>query len=339
MGFFHLPGSIKYHYMKKQSRLLLVMLAFLVATFNYCSDDDEVKEIYLEGEPIEGIEIFFPLALYGQDLLMPKISPDGKKLLFSATASLPEWEGLWVMDLQTQQRTLLHQEGRNGDWAPDGEWIAFNIGAQIYKIRQDGTDFIQLTFDGRNFLADWAPDGEQLVIQGTEHATIIDISGKVIQFLEGAGGMPDWKNDGNAIIGFKGYSSTSIWKKLTVFDLNLNKVTQILDAAVEEDNRRPRSSSDDSKIAFQNTKGIWVMNQDGKALKRIIPNHLTNNAYRGTIKLYSSTPSWHPDGEHIIYEHFEITRTKRYPNETHVEGVIKFYKVNVNEAVAFSNLK
>jgi Tol biopolymer transport system component len=306
--------------------------------FASCDDQDTVGEIYLEGEPIEGIEIFVPLALYGKDPLMPKISPDGKKLLFSAPASLPEWEGLWVMDLQTQEKTLLHQEGRYGDWSPDSEWIAFNIQTQIYRIRKDGTDFIQLTSAGRNFLADWGPDGERLVINGSEFATIIDVRGNTIQFLEGAGGMPDWKNDGTAIVGFKGYSATSIWKKLTVFDLNLNKVTQILNAAFEEDNRHPRSSPDDSKIAFQNTKGIWVMNQDAQELKRIIPNHLTNNAYPGTIKLYSSTPSWHPDGEHIIYEHFEINRTKRYPDETRVEGVVKFYKVNVDSAISISNL-
>lgn len=259
--------------MKKEKHILLLILLPLVSMFNGCRDD-EIKEVYLEGDPIPGIEIPFPLDYYSGEPLMPKISPDGKKLLFTGPVELAEWKGLWIMDLDTQQKTLLHLNGRNGDWAPDSEWIVFNSGPQIFKMKIDGTQLTQLTSQGRNFFPDWSPDGERIVFSGDTSIVTMDENGGVINYLHGAGGMPDWKVDCSAIIGFKGFSSTSIWKKLTVYDIILDKVTQIFNAATDEDNRYPRYSPDSKNIAFKNSKGIWIMDVNGEKLKRIIPNHL-----------------------------------------------------------------
>ncbi len=237
------------------------------------------------------------------------------------------------MDLETQEKSLLHPDGRYGDWSPDGEWIAFNIGTQIYKIKKDGSELTQLTFEGRNFSSDWSPDGERLAITNSLSGItlILASDGKVIQSLHGAGGVTDWNADGTATNGVR----VDDWAKFLIYDLNLNTVTQELDASPGEDNRDPKYSPDGSRIVFQNPRGIWVMNANGKDLRRIIPSHLYWN-YRPEI--YSAYPSWHPDGKHIIYEHFEITRSKRFSDETHVEGYLRFFKVNVDSALKISNL-
>ena len=51
-------------------------------------------------------------------------------------------------------------------WSPDGQWIAFDYGAHIFKMRFTGprfdtTTITQLGFPGlRSFLPTWSPDGQ-----------------------------------------------------------------------------------------------------------------------------------------------------------------------------------
>lgn len=300
-------------------------------------DEDEVSEIYLEGEPIPGIEIFFPMGFYDAEPLMPKISPDGKKLLFSGPASLPEWKGLWVMDLESQTKTLLHPSGRYGDWAPTSDSVVFNIGSDIFKMSINDSEVIQITFDGGNFLADWGSK-DFIVVNAPTCTTIINTSGEVIQCLEGAGGFPDCNLSFSNVIGVKGYSSTSIWKRITVYNLELNMIVDTLDAAINEDNRYPRISPDDKFITFRNDKGIFLMISNGDRLGKILPNHLYNSSHNNKIMLYSNTPSWHPDGKRIVYEHFLINRSNRVDDQLLVEGTISFYMVDADSAMALSNL-
>ena len=61
-------------------------------------------------------------------------------------------ETLYVMDLSTGS-TWIVTESLWGSfrWSPDGEWIVFDEGSQIYKIKVNGDSLAQLTFQGRNF--------------------------------------------------------------------------------------------------------------------------------------------------------------------------------------------
>jgi TolB protein len=71
------------------------------------------------------------------------------------------------IDLPTNLQPNYH------DWSPDGEWIVFgayntNIKWQnIYKIKVDGTELTQLTFNNNDFeqfgSPRWSPDGEWIV--------------------------------------------------------------------------------------------------------------------------------------------------------------------------------
>jgi len=329
---------------KKLFKYCISLLFYsLLLIWSGCEDED-VREIYIDGEPIPDIEIFFPLGFYDAEPLMPKISPDEKKLLFTGPASLPEWKGLWIMDLETQVKTLVHPDGRSADWAPDSEWIAFNTGTQIFKIRSDGTELTQLTFDGSNFFPDWSPsnyiyyDSNEQSASGLNFIWRMDIDGANKIRLSytpelGENRMPDCSFDGNQIahIRYIGIDYPEL------FLMDNNGTSEIRLTYNNFDELVPRLNN--TKIAFYNSSGIYLIDSDGLNITRILPNHLYNSDHAGDIKLYTAYPSWHPDGKHIVYEHFKIARSKRIFDDTYVEGTIQFYKVNADSASDISNLK
>jgi TolB protein len=73
--------------------------------------------------------------------------------------------GFWLINEDgTDQRRVLPYAILSPSWSPDGNWLAFSKGAQIFKVPFDGialdtTKAEQLTFEGRNFFPTWSPDG------------------------------------------------------------------------------------------------------------------------------------------------------------------------------------
>ncbi|HEY4641387.1 MAG TPA: hypothetical protein VII75_08590 [Thermoanaerobaculia bacterium] len=92
-------------------------------------------------------------------------SPDGSKIAY--TSRVNGRFQIRVADLATHQSRILAGEGSNEQpaWSPDGKWIAFQSNRsgkwQIYRMRvDDGTDLLQLTFDGENKDPDWSKKGD-----------------------------------------------------------------------------------------------------------------------------------------------------------------------------------
>jgi TolB protein len=89
-------------------------------------------------------------------------------------------------------------------WSPDGKWIAFSKGAQIYKMPFDGVKFdttgiIQLTYESRNFYPAWSADGSSIAFgrsicsgPGTCGIWNIDANSKQSTFIADYGVFPDW---------------------------------------------------------------------------------------------------------------------------------------------------
>lgn len=280
----------------------MIMAALLTAVtllLHGCSAEEPNTEIYLEGEPIPGIEIFFPLDFYDAEPLMPKISPDGKKLLFTGPATLPEWSGLWIMDLETQEKTLLHPNGKYADWAPDSEWIAFNIGAEIYKMNINGTGLIQLTYpievaiggltySSSSLSPAWSQDYRIAYYLSIDYRT--NESGTRVVTNEGDElvknvqlSQPSWHPNENKLIGIRSISSTSSETLFPIYDLTTNNDDAELISVQDEFNKNPQFSPNGENILFYNRKGIYILNLGQQENKRIIPNHLYNSLSRSSF--------------------------------------------------------
>ncbi|HKO90606.1 MAG TPA: hypothetical protein VJU61_05615 [Polyangiaceae bacterium] len=100
-------------------------------------------------------------------------SPDGKKLVFTGgrKGETGHYRNLWSVDVDTKVETALTPPGTLDDgpeYTPDGKYIYFNSvrtgTMQIWRMRPDGTEPEQVTFDEYN---DWfphiSPDGKWLV--------------------------------------------------------------------------------------------------------------------------------------------------------------------------------
>lgn len=141
-------------------------------------------------------------------------SPDGQRLTFTADG-LIGGTGIYVM---TADGSIVFARLGNGTetspvWSPDGQWIAFDfrtnapIRENIYKMRPDGTERQQLTFDvGSDYSPAWSPDGDWLAFvsnrDGNAEIYKMRADGSQEQRLtdqKGADIAPTWSLDGKRI--------------------------------------------------------------------------------------------------------------------------------------------
>lgn len=303
----------------------LFLGAILLVTASGCDllgEDDAFRE----GVVVAGTERAVPFSAYAPGGLDPKFSPDGAHVVFTEFDRELFKEVLYVLDVSKGTRRYL-TDGRNADWSPDGAWIAFSCGVQICKIRADGTERQQLTQEGRNFFPDWSPDGQWITFDRSDAplgqgVRLMRMDGSDERALFG-GGAPDWHPSGDRIIAVIGVAGEGTWKKFAVYDRQSNAVQSVLDAVEDRNNWSPQFSPDGSRIVFENEDGIWVADADGRHLRRIVPNQYPHSDFASNErppKLGAASPSWHPDGRHVVYEHFDITRYRMNDTGPHVEG-------------------
>lgn len=100
-------------------------------------------------------------------------SPDGRSLIFTGArgGETGDFRNLWSIDIETKQEVALTPPGTLDDGAeytPDGRFIYFNSvrtgTMQIWRMRPDGSDPEQVTFDEyNNWFPHISPDGQWIV--------------------------------------------------------------------------------------------------------------------------------------------------------------------------------
>src|SRR5581483_3282273 len=244
----------------------------------------------------------------------PKVSPDGKKIVFTSNRDgLPE---IYVLNLDgggVRRLTFNSTEELAPSWSPDGARILYDVmtgsgaASDIWVMSADGSNQHKLTGGvGYNSRAVFSPDGKRIAFASRSDAgdennfdiQVMNADGTDRHSITSDPGFetePAWSPDGRRIAFArtleKGYSDIFVINADGTNPVNLTNTP----AAHES---LPAWSPDGRLIAFvtdrhaqKNNADVWVMNADGSN-PRPVTHHPSMNI----------EPSWTPDGRHVVFQ-------------------------------------
>ena len=117
----------------------------------------------------------------------PALSPVDGRLAFHHP------DGLFLERPDRSQRARVPNTpagARWPEWSPDGEWLSYTDGTNVWKIRPDGTNRTRLSFlpasgELRGFTSPWTPDGQAVLTV----AAVDGVQGIYALAADGAGGF------------------------------------------------------------------------------------------------------------------------------------------------------
>ncbi len=186
---------------------------------------------------------------------------------------------------------------------------------EIYTMSFDGSDIKQVTrFDSISMAPAWSPDGKKLAFSifnrhsdNTKNIDLFELnfqSGKVslLSNKKGINSGANYHPNGSSLAYTMSFAGTP-----TIYILNLetkqsSQLTKSIGFDVD-----PKFSPDGKQVAFTSTRA-------GKPMIYVLPTASPGEAKRLTYAgQYNATPSWLPDGRHIIFAgmlegHFDLFR-------------------------------
>jgi Tol biopolymer transport system component len=166
----------------------------------------------------------------------------------------------------------------------------------LYVINADGSGMRRLAHcvtcgpgTDRDSRVAWSPNGTSIAFAGEDGLHLVGLSGGTKVLLTDSPGDadPTWSPSGSKIAFGRGNS-------LYAIKSDGSGITEL--ATVRGQVGHPAWATDGTKIAFDNlaagTDGIYVVGADGSQLKLL---------RRGSRGSGPRTPSWSPDGRHILF--------------------------------------
>lgn len=110
--------------------------------------------------------------------------------------------------------------------------------------------------------------------------------------------MPDWFPDGR-LIGVRGLEKGRVF--LIADGARIDTLSNIPSRALE-----PQVSPDGERIVFREDGDIWLINVDGTDLRLLARSSFGEFNEDGNPEELFGSPSWHPDGRQILFDHVRI---------------------------------
>lgn len=217
----------------------------------------------------------------------PAIAPDGRRIAASRFTNDNTFEGLYLMNADGSDPTLLvHRSFFDGQaaWSPDGARIAFQsfdegpFGAlaKIFVINVDGTGLRQLSppIDEQNewFFDEgptWSPDGGRIAFTRNSQLYLINADGSGFTLVQNEDGAfnASWSPDGTRIA----YQSMNPWGDVHVRNVDGSNLVAVTANTAQEG--EPKWSPDGRRLVFERVLGgrfqFFVINADGTGETRL----------------------------------------------------------------------
>lgn len=253
--------------------------------------------------------------LLAKDAFYPAWSPDGKEIVYAATASREErWElRIQEVDGSREPRVLILGSMTAAGltqpaWSPEGKWIAFTAGwhqkLQIYTVPSHGGEPSALNAGGSYALMpSWSPDGRWLFFTSDRGG---ELNVWRARFADGrfdepievtAGSGADLQArpspDGKRLV----YSSVREDLDLWQHELRSGETTRISSETTHEDNAR--LSPDGVWLAFGSNRSggnhLWLLNRHAGTQTQV------STASQPAVQIASA---WAPDGKHLFFAQY-----------------------------------
>lgn len=227
--------------------------------------------------------------------------------------------GFWMVDSSGENMHRVYTKNLvDPSWSPSGDWIAYYIHADIWKIHTtpaglDTTTDQQLTFRQSFFSPVWNPTSTWLLFYQPDGAGAglyrLGAGGGAPELLPGTylWRSPDWSRDSTRLAFLLEDNTDGLLNVLTSEAGGGNP--QVIRGDLWTPGY-PKWSPDGTKITFvdrdaPNSQGyLWIMDADGSNLRKVTPNTV------------GSGYSWSPDGTQIAYVRFN------YDDHSYQNGTI-----------------
>lgn len=174
-------------------------------------------------------------------------------------------------------------------WSPDGEWIAFSMRGDIWKVRASGGEAIALTSGpAYHFEPAWSPDGRRIALSmdvgGNLEIGIVSADGGEVQRVashERVDLQPTWSRDGASL-----YFASARQRGWNIFryDFATGRDTLIVQGI------QPAVSPDGRYLAFERG-GLRILDLQTGDVRVLREEEME----------YRAKPVWTPDGANLLY--------------------------------------